>query len=168
VTVDALEAIKRRCSVRRFLPRPVARDDIRALVDAARLAPTADNAQPWEFVAVTRPELRKQIAALGSNAGFAGSAPVVIAVFCRATDHCVEDGCAAVENLLIAATARGLGSCWITGEGARYAGDVARLLRARGHQRLIALVAVGYAAESAHLRPTKRLLDDVLYWEGFS
>ena len=142
------------------------REAIEALVDAARLAPTANNAQPWEFVVVTREETREKIAALAENGAFIGNAPVCIAVFCRETDHSLEDGCAAVENILIAATALGLGTCWVGGAGARYADDVARLLKARGHHRLIALVAVGTStAEETTLRPPKRLLADVLHWE---
>ncbi len=166
--MDAIEAIKRRRSVRRFLPRQLKRHVVEALVDAARLAPTADNAQPWEFVAVTRPESRERIAALSPNTAFVGNAPLCIAVFCRETDHSLEDGCAAVQNILIAATAQGLASCWIAGAGMPYAAEIGTLLKARGHHHLVALVALGHAAEDLGMRPPKRLLEDVLHWESYT
>ena len=165
--MDALEALKNRRSVRRYLPRKVPRSDIEALIEAARFAPSADNAQPWEFVVVTAQKTREQIAALGDNAAFLENAPACVAVFCRHTEHSIEDGCAAVQSILIAATARGLGSCWIAGAGMEYAPQVAKLLKARGHHHLIALVALGFAAGESTLRPAKRLPGDVCHWESF-
>jgi nitroreductase len=165
--MDAIEALKTRRSVRRYLPKKVTRGQIEAMLDAARFAPTACNAQPWEFVVITGSETRARIAELGDNCAFLEHAPACVAVFCRETDHGLEDGCAAVQSLLIAATALGLASCWVAGAGAKYAPEVAKLLGARGHHRLIALVALGYAAEESTLRPPRRLLEDVVHWERF-
>ena len=112
-------------------------------------------------------ELRDRFARLGENTAFLGNVPVCIAAFCRESEHSLEGGCAAVQNLLVAATALGLGSCWVAGADTTYAAEVARLLKARGNQRLIALIAIGYAAEEKALRPPKRLLEDITHWETF-
>lgn len=163
--MDALEALKTRRSVRRYLPAGVGRQELEEIADAARLAPSANNAQPWEFVVVTRPETREELAALAPNTAFLGNAPACIVIFCRASDHSLADGCAAATSLLIAATAKGLASCWVAGAGMPYASAVARLLKARGHHELVAIVAIGHGAEETALRPPKRLLADVLHWE---
>lgn len=165
--MEVFETLKRRRSVRRFLPQAVSRAEIERILDAARYAPSAHNAQPWEFVVVTNRELRDQFATLGENTAFLGNVPVCIAVFCRESEHSLESGCASVQNLLVAATALGLGSCWVAGTDTTYAAEVARLVKARGNQHLVALVAIGYAAEEQVLRPPKRLLEDIMHWETF-
>jgi nitroreductase len=165
--MDVFDAIRGRRSVRRFLSKAVPRSDIEAIIDAARHAPTAHNAQPWEFVVVTAQELRDEIAARCPYGAFLSNAPVCIAVFCRGTDHSLEDGCAATQNILLAATGLGLGSCWVAGAGTGHAAEVARLLKARGIHHLVALIGLGYAAEESTLRPAKRMLGDVIHWENF-
>ncbi len=165
--MDAFEALKKRRSVRRFLPDPVSRAVIEEILDAARYAPSADNTQPWEFVVITRRQTLEELASHIPNAPFLGNAPAAVAVFCRQSEHFVEGGAAAVQSILIAATAKGLGSCWIPALDMPYEKQIARLLRARGHHRLLALVAIGYGAEETNLRPAKRLLEDMLHWESF-
>ncbi|MEM3004737.1 MAG: nitroreductase family protein, partial [Candidatus Bathyarchaeia archaeon] len=142
--MDALEAIRGRRSVRRFLPTALSREIIETLVDAARHAPSAMNLQPWEFVAVTDQEMRRRIADLTDYGKFIADAPLCIAVFCRESKYYLEDGSAAVENILIAATALGLGSCWVAGDKKGYAETVRELLSVPVGYRLIALVPVGY------------------------
>lgn len=165
--MDALKAITARRSVRRFLSDKVPRNDLETLVEAGRMAPTANNSQPWEFVIVQSPEKRQAIAELTDYGGFLENAPVIMVVTCRQTDYSLEDGCAAVENILIAATARGLGSCWVAGARKPYADKVLSLVKAPGNQTLIALVGIGYAAEDMELRPSKRMKMDVTHWETF-
>ncbi len=165
--MDTFDTIKKRQSIRRFLPEPIPRGDLEGLIEAARLAPSAHNTQPWEFVIVRKEETKEQLAAVAENGAFMANAPAVIVVCCRRTDHALEDGCAAVENMLLAATSKGIGSCWIAGAGKPYAEEVKQIIKTPGHQQLIALIALGYAAEQPTLRPSKRLLDDLLHWETF-
>ncbi|MBS7623678.1 nitroreductase family protein [Candidatus Bathyarchaeota archaeon] len=165
--MDALEAIRGRRSVRRFLPTTLSREIVETLVDAARHAPSAMNLQPWEFIAVTDQEMRRRIADVTDYGKFIADAPLCIAVFCRESKYYLEDGSAAVENLLIAATALGLGSCWVAGDKKGYAETVRELLSVPAGYRLIALVPVGYVEGEVRSKQ-KRELREVLHYERFS
>ena len=118
--MEALEAIKTRRSVRSFSNKPVEREIIERILDCARLAPSANNTQPWEFVVVTDQAIRESIAGLTDYGKFIAEAPVCIAVFCKDTKYYLEDGCAASENILVAAWALGLSSCWVAGDKKQY------------------------------------------------
>ena len=163
--MDAIECLKTRRSVRAYTEDPVPVPIIEDIVDSARLAPTAMNRQPWAFVVVRDQAARARIAELTGHAAFIAQAPVCIAVFCHAGDYWIEDGSAATLNLLNAARAHGLGSCWVAGYPLEYAGPIASLLGAPADHQLLSLVAVGHAAEDPH--PEKRPLGDVLRWERF-
>ncbi len=163
--MDAYQAILARRCVRKYKPDPVSRELLLKLVDAGRLAPTARNEQPWDFVVITQPEKRRQIAELAENGRFIAEAPACIAVLCRPTNYYIEDGSAATTQIMLAATALGLGACWIAGDKKPYAADVAALCEAPTGYKLVSLVAVGYVAEVP--APQKRALEDVVHWETF-
>ena len=164
--MDALEALRGRRSVRVYdAKRPVTREQIETIVDCGRLAATARNVQPWEFIVVTDPAVRASLAALAVNGPFIADAPVCIAVTCQDGAYYLEDGCNATQNLLLAAHALGLGSCWVAGDKKPYAGAVEELLGVPKGHRLVSLVAVGHAVSVPS--PMKRPLAEVLHWEKF-
>jgi nitroreductase len=164
--MDALDALRGRRSVRAYdAGRPVTREQIETIADCGRLAATARNVQPWEFIVITDPAVRAAIAALAVNGPFIADAPVCIAVTCQEGSYYLEDGCSATENLLLAAHALGLASCWVAGDKKPYAAAVADLLGVPKDYRLVSLVAVGHAASVPH--PAKRPLSEVLHWEKF-
>lgn len=165
--MDLFEAIEKRCSVRTYLSKPVAKEDLDKIIDAARRAPTGRNEQPWEFVIVTDMYGRQRIAELTPYGKHIGVAGACIAVFCRdSTTYYVEDGAAATMSILLAATALGLGSCWVAGDKTAHAQAVADLLGAPQTHRLVSLVAIGYSGEDASPKP-KRPLDEVVHWENW-
>jgi nitroreductase len=164
--MDALEALKTRRSVRKYEKRPVPRALLEEIVDCARLAATARNVQPWAFVVVTEPErLRSLAEATGVNGPFIAEAAACVVVLCEDTKYYLEDGSAAVQNLLVAARAHGLGSCWIAGDKKPYAEAVRALVGAPARRKLIALVPVGWPAEAP--QPEKKPMAAVLHWERF-
>jgi len=162
--VDTLEAIARRRSVRRYKPDAVSQELIEKVVDAGRRAPTARNEQPWEFVVVTDAQMRSSLAAICDYGKFIKESPVCIVTFCRDTKYYLEDGCAAIENMLVAAEALGLGTCWVAGDKKEYASTIAEKLGVPNTHRLIGLVAMGYAADSGQATK-KRPLSEVLHME---
>jgi len=163
--MDAIEVLKTRRSVRAYTRAPVPRKIIEDIVDCGRLAPTANNVQPWEFVVVTDPELLRRIAVITEYGKFIADAPVCVVVLSRDTKYYLEDGSAATENILLAARAHGLGSCWVAGDKKPYATEICRLVGAPRGYKLISLVPIGYPAESPE--KSKRPLSDVLHWEKY-
>jgi nitroreductase len=162
---DAIEVLKSRRSIRTYKQESVPRSVIEEIVDCARLAPTAMNDQPWDFIAVTKRELLEQIPPMLGHAEFVASAAFAVLVLARETSYAVEDCCAATENLLIAAVAHGLGSCWVAGTKQAYGRVVARAFGVPDGRQLIAIVSFGYPAEDPQV--DKRPLSEVLHWEKF-
>lgn len=163
--MDAIECLKTRRSIRKYQNKPVPKEVIEDIVDCGRLAATAMNTQPWEFVVVQDEQMRKAIADITDYGKFIPEAPVCIAVFCHDYSHFLEDGSAATQNLLNAARAHELGSCWIAGHGKPYAKKIGEMLGVPEDCRLIALVTVGYPA--AESNPPKKPLTEVIHWERY-
>lgn len=164
--MDVMAAIRARRSVRQFSGKPVAKADLEQVVDAARLAATARNEQPWAFVAVTEADRIKELAEMTDHGKFMAGAKACVAVFCAETKYYLEDGCAATQNLLVAAAGLGLGSCWIAGDKKPYGARIGEALAVPPGYTLVSLVALGYPlAPSA--APEKKGLKEVLHWERF-
>ena len=163
-----------RFSCRSFAPSPVPRATVERLLDAARWAPTAGGLEPWRFVVVTDPAVRRALAETAPRQGFIAAAPVLVVVCAlpeesarrygdRGRDlYCLQDTAAAVENLLLAATAEGLGSCWI---GAFDEDAAARAVDLPEGWRPVAMVPVG-EPDAAPPRRSRRPLSEVVRWTG--
>jgi nitroreductase len=163
--MDCIEALKTRRSVRVYTGEPVSREVIEDIVDCGRLAATAINLQPWEFVAVTDNEKLSAIAAVADFGRFIARAAVCVVVLCKGTKYYLEDGCNASQNMLVAARAHGLGACWVAGDKKPYAEKVRKMVGAPEGYKLISLLAIGHPAEEPH--SDKRPLSEVLHWETF-
>ncbi len=163
--MDALEALKTRRSVRSYTNQPVAKAVIEDIVDCGHLAATARNEQLWEFVVVTDAAVRARIAAVAPNGPFIADAPVCVVVLCKDGTYYVEDGSAATQNMMVAARAHGLASCWVAGDKKPYVQAVLDAVGAPPGYRLVSLVPMGYSTASP--KPVKRAVADVLHWEKF-
>jgi len=163
--MDAIEVLKTRRSIRAYTGQPVPKEVIEDLVDCGRLAATAINIQPWEFVAVTSRETLRRIAAATDHGKMIAGAAACIAVLSRDTKYYLEDGSAATENILLAARAHGLGACWVAGDKKPYAPEILKIIGAPAEFKLVSLVAIGYPAEQPEKE--KRPLADVLHWEKY-
>ena len=115
--MDLNETIFNRRSIRKFTDAPVTEAQVRRILEAAMMAPSAGNAQPWQFVVVRDRELLGRIKGINPYAGMAGEAPMGILV-CgdlsleKYEGFWVQDCSAAVQNLLLAVHAEGLGAVW--------------------------------------------------------
>jgi nitroreductase len=163
--MECIEALKTRRSVRAYTGEPVSRKVIEDIVDCGRLAATAVNIQPWEFVVVTAPPMLRAIAAATDFGKFIAQAAACVVVLCRNTKYYLEDGCNASQNILVAAHAHGLGGCWIAGEKKPYAESIRRMVGAPDGLRLVSLLSIGHPAEEHQIE--KRSLSEVLHWEEF-
>jgi nitroreductase len=164
--MQTLEVLKNRRSSRIFSLKAVPKNLIEEIIDCARLAPTARNIQPWEFIAITKRETLENLGVLADTGRFIANSPCCIAVISKDTKYYLEDGSAATENILIAAADLGLGSCWVAGDKKPYCDKVKALLCIPEDFKLVSLIALGYSDEKPKILP-KRPLKEVLRWENF-
>jgi len=161
--MDALEAIRKRRSVRKFTGEIIPRADLEKIVDAGRLAATGSNHQPWEFIVVTNREMMDQLTLVGKWMRTAGA--IIVVVLDPYSRWWLEDGSAAIENMLIASTALGYGSCWVEGDALPREEEFKTLLCIPKGKRLLALVPVGVPEEWPTVE--KRPLESVLHWQVY-
>lgn len=164
--MDALECIKTRRCIRDYRDKKIEKEILKEIIDAARLAPTARNIQPWHFVVVTEKETLRKIAELTDYGKFIADAVACIIVCCEDTKYYLEDGCNASENILLAAKSFGIGSCWVAGDKKDYCKNVKKLLEIPNGYKVISLLSLGYPISEVQ-PPDKKELDDVLHWEKF-
>ena len=164
--MDALTAIRSRYSCRSYLSEPIPKETILEILDAARHAPSGNNVQPWEFIVVTDQAVRDRLAQITDYGKFIAQAPVCIVVICRETKYYLEDGSAATQNILLASTALGLGSCWVAGDKKPYCDEILRMLGVPAGYKLVSLVSIGKPAGPPR-RKTKKSLEECVHWERF-
>ena len=164
--METIEAIRTRRSIRKFEKQEVSHELLEQLVDCGRLAPTANNIQPWEFVVVTDESVKNRIAAATDHGKFIADAQAVIAVFCKDTKYYLEDGCAATENILLAAADLDLGACWVAGDKKPYAAEVSELLNAPRNLKLVSLISLGWPKHKTG-QTKARSLSELIHWEKF-
>lgn len=166
--MDTIDVLKKRRSVRLFLDKPIAKTDLESILDAARFAPTARNVQPWEFVVITESGILTKISKLAENGRFISGAKACIVVFCADTKYYLEDGCAATVNILNAAAALNIGSCWVAGDKKDYVNEISQLLSAPSGYKLISLIALGYPQDKNSFKLVdKKPLKELVHWESF-
>jgi nitroreductase len=151
--MDTLQAIRTRRSIRQYLDKPVPQDMLQQVLISAMHAPSACNQQPWQFVVIEDRKLLREVPKINSYAAMAAEAPVAILVCGDSSletvpGYWVIDCSAAVQNLLLAAHALGLGAVWT--------GVYPQQERVEGFRRLLSLpknvtphslVPLGYPAE---------------------
>ena len=163
--MDAIECLKTRRSIRQYLADAIDTAILEDIADCGRMAATAINIQPIHIVIVTNAELKAAIANTTDHGKFMANAPACVIVLSEDTKYYMEDGCAATQNILLAAKAHGLGSCWIAGDKKQYADSIRKMLGAPDGFKLISIIAIGKAA--AVPAPAKKPLKEVLHWDKF-
>lgn len=164
--MEALKCIKTRRCVRQYKDEAIKEDALKEIIDAARLAPTARNVQPWHFIVVTEKEVLKKIADLTDHGKFIAYAAACVIVCCEDTKYYLEDGCNASENILLAAKSFGIGGCWVAGDKKSYCEDIKKLLEVPDDYKIISLLPLGYSTGEVQM-PDKKSLDEILHWQKF-
>ena len=178
-----LDLVKRRRSVRSFSTRPVEREKIMKCLEAARLAPSACNAQPWKFIVVDDRELKDKLChvAFGgiySISAFCKKAPVIVALvseqrqflpriggMLRGTRYCLIDIGIAGEHFVLQAEELGLGTCWIGWFDER---AVKRILNIPRHKKIDILIALGYGhGEKSPAVHSRRPIDKIASFNSY-
>ena len=159
--MEVLDAIKTRRSIRRYKQDPVPDEATATILEAGRWAPSASNSQPWSFVVFTDPEVKRQVTRCFLYGWFLDEAPagIVVSVNPMASTCPIQDGSLAVQNMMLAAHALGLGTCWIN--PGFMDGRVKEILGIPRDYELICALSLGYPAEA----PTKlrKQLEDIAF-----
>jgi len=168
-----MEAIKKRCSVRGYLDRPVEEEKLDKILEAARLAPSASNRQEWRFVVVQDRGARQRLMKAAKNQAFVGEAPVVIACCAKTDNHVMTCGqmcypidmAIAIEHMALEAVEEGLGTCWI---GAFHEDQVKEILSIPQDIRVVELLALGYPAKSSLAHKDRLSIEEIVMHERWS
>jgi nitroreductase len=172
--MDIYEAMRTRTSVRGYRRDPGADDTLKRVLDAARIAPSGKNGQPWTFIVVRDAETRARLVPACKGQGFIAEAPVVIAACGREElayqkmggywNSLPVDIGIAFAHLMLAATAEGLGTCWI---GAFLEEEVRTILGVPPGVKIVALTPLGHPKGDRSTRPRKAL-DEIVMNERWS
>jgi len=168
--LSILEVLKKRRSIRKYQEKPVEKDKLLKLLEAARLGPSAANMQPCQFIVVTAKEAREKLKASYKEDWFV-NAPVII-VGCAnpkeawrrrdKEEYWKADAAIAMQNLILAAAEEGLGTCWIANfdeKAAKKALDIPKDIR------VVAMTPLGYPDEEKGLVSDRKLLDQLVHYD---
>ena len=171
-----IDLVKKRRSVRRYAAKPVPREVIDRCLEAARLAPSACNSQPWNFIVVDDETLKNKLAgaafsgAYSMNA-FAGKAPVLVAVirekstyfatlagYFRGVRYSLIDIGIACEHFVLQAAEDGVGTCWLGWFNER---AVRKVLNIPGNKKVDILISMGYPEETEGRNKERKPLSEI-------
>ena len=171
--------VSNRRSIRRYLHKPVEREKILSCIEAARLAPSADNVQPWRFLIIDDGELRDQFAkevfsGIYSISKFVATAPVIIVILAKLDIianrlakqiqdipfYFLDIGIAG-EHIVLQAEELGLGTCWIGWFNAR---KVRKILNIPKKYKIVSLMSMGYYEQKPRGEKKRRNLDEIVWF----
>ncbi len=161
--MELFEAIRTRRSIRNYKNDPVDRELVERVVDAGRQAATGGNRQPWEFYIVTDPARRGELAVMGGSGRWIAQSPVCIVIFTQGGLTPEADCAAAAQNMLLAAHALGLGTCWVANPRCSFADRMNKFMNVPEAQKFFGMISLGYPDESP--QKEKRPLNEVMHWE---
>lgn len=157
MAMDTITAIMQRRSVRKYQAMPVRERDLETILEAGRQAPSAANRQPWHFVVVLDEEQRRRLAQACAGQTWMAEAGAIIAGVGKpkASEKWYPvDVAIAMQNMILAATALGYGTCWI---GAFDQAQVKEVLGVPEEMEVVALTPLGVPADRPEPRPRQPL-----------
>ncbi|MCK4363525.1 MAG: nitroreductase family protein [Candidatus Aminicenantes bacterium] len=171
--MKVLDVIQKRRSVRKYKEDPIPEKDLMRVLEAARLAPSGKNFQPWKFIIVKDKALKEKLAQASAGQFFMAEAPIII-VGCGFPDNCYAhmgrymkswsvDVTIALEHLILQAQEEGLGTCWI---GSFEEKEVKTILNIPENVKVLALTPLGYPDEIPRFRGRK-ILDEIVSYDRY-
>ena len=174
-----MEIIKERKSVRKYLDKPIDREKIELCIEAARLAPSADNIQPWRFIVLDDPDLIQELSGkactgISRRTRFIANAAAIIIILADlnivvhrigaaifGTQHYLLDIGIAGEHIVLQAQELGIGTCWINLFNSKAAQKVLNIPQ---KYRVVSLIAMGYPAEGATRHRPDHPMEKILFY----
>lgn len=164
---EFIQTIFARRSIRKYTDRPVSKEEIRTLLEAAMAAPSASNRRPWRFIVITERRTLDALAEAHPYGKMLFEAPLCISVCGDLTEveqFWVQDCSAATENLLLAATALGLGAVWLgVYPNQERVAAVRAILGLPETVTPLNLISIGYPAEEKE--PRTQYDESRVHWE---
>jgi nitroreductase len=166
--LEVFEAIKRRRSIRKYQPKDVDKEKLLKVLEAARLAPSAMNRQPYGFVVTSDAGTIEKIS---SACNQEWDAPIIIVVCAFPEEAWVRDdgeeywkadAAIAMNNMSLQACAEGLGTCWIA---AFKEEKIREILGIKHETRVVAMTPLGYPAEKKGLVTKRKTVDELVHYE---
>jgi nitroreductase len=173
--MDLSEAIKGRRSIRKFKKQKIPEETVTRLIEAASYAPSAGNIQPWHFIIVKNPNVKKKLVEAAYHQTHTEQAPIIIVVCADEkkssigygnrgrTLYCLQDTAAATQNILLTAYSMGLGTCWT---GSFNEDEVRETVKAPVGVRPVVMISVGYPDVIPKQR-SRKLLSEIVHYDGF-
>jgi len=180
--VNLSDVIKKRRSVRRYTPDPINSEIVKKCVEAARLAPSACNSQPWTFIVVDDEKLKNELASrafsgvYGIN-GFAAKAPVLIVVvresenylsklggYLKDVKYALIDIGIACEHLVLQAEEEGIGTCYIGWFNEK---ETKKLLGIPRSRKVDLIISMGYTDNTGHKEKIRKPASEVMKFNGY-
>jgi nitroreductase len=166
--MDVMTAVRGRRSIRQYQNREIEEAVLTEILEAARLAPSANNRQDWRFVVVKDKALIERLAVAAFGQSFLATAPVIIAGVALQPDRVMRcevptyavDLAIAMTQITLAATAHGLGTCWI---GSFNQEETKKILQIPAACKVVQLMPLGYPAETPAARPRKPQTEVIAY-----
>ena len=173
------QLVKRRRSIRSYLDKPVEREKILTCIEAARMAPSADNVQPWRFLIIDEQELKMRFAnevfsGIYYISKFAARAPVLILILARLDIianrigkqiqnihyYFIDIGIAG-EHIVLQAEELGLGTCWIGWFNPRKARKFFKIPR---KYKIVSLMAIGHYEKKPSKERKRKKLQEIVWF----
>lgn len=166
------DLISKRRSIRNYINKPIAKDDLLKCLEAARLAPSACNAQPWKFIVVDEPQLKDKLCARAFSGvysinKFTKNAPVLVVVvserekfltamggYFRGMKYYLVDIGIACEHLVLQAAELGIGSCWLGWFNEK---AVKAILEIPKNKKVDIIISLGYYEKVSPEKPRKSM-----------
>lgn len=169
--MDYKELVQNRQSTRAFLNEEVELETVKEILEEATTAPSAGNIQPWRFIIIGAQDIKFQLTQASSGQRFIAQAPWVIAVIARCDEsasvygergrnlYCIQDTAALIMLVLLSATERELGTCWV---GAFDEDRVDQILDVKPGERVVALVPIGKPARTPDGETSRKPIETLL------
>jgi len=169
--LSVLDVIKARGSIRSYKDKPIPKRALLDILEAARMAQSADNRQPWEFIVVTDPVTKGKLVHAAGNQSFVGEAAAVLVCLANPQESASVgpfegfpiDLAIAIENMALTAWDLGIGSCWI---GAYNEEAVKALLGVPKNLRVVSLLTLGYPDVQAGPKHRKEP-DEIFHYQKY-
>jgi len=168
--MNFIELATQRYSVRDFAPKPVEKGKLLYVLEAARIAPSAANFQPWQFIVITDPEILKLIKTL-YHREWLNTAPAIIIAMgdhnkawhrkSDGKDFTDIDVAIAIDHLTLAATEQGLGTCWICNFNIEKCREI---LNVPDNLEMIALIPIGYPIGQIKSAKNREPIEQLVHW----